>query len=80
MTELRFHASLFLLLGLPRNCTERSRQQKAAAAPGNVRRVEARISAAHGLSSPSQFARFFQRKYGVYPSGLLRERRDILAG
>jgi AraC-like DNA-binding protein len=40
----------------------------------------ARIAAAHGFSSPTQFARFFRRKYGVYPSELLRERRDILAG
>jgi AraC-like DNA-binding protein len=135
---------LCLSLGLPHNYTERLQRQKAAAAPGNVRRAEAfmhanallplgvaeiaeaagcgvralqiafhrfrgttpmrvlqearleqartemlrpgqtqslaRISAEHGFSSPTQFARFFRRKYGVYPSELLRERRGILAG
>ena len=39
----------------------------------------ARIAAEYGFSSPTQFAQFFRRKYGVYPSELLRERRDILA-
>jgi AraC-like DNA-binding protein len=136
--------ALCLLLGLPNNYTERLRRQKAAAAPGNVRRAEAfmqanaplplsiaeiaeaagcgvralqiafhrfrgttpmrvlqqvrlehartemlrpgqtqslaRIAAEHGFSSPTQFAQFFRRKYGVYPSALLRARRDILAG
>jgi AraC-like DNA-binding protein len=132
------------LLGLPHNYTERFQRQKAAAAPGNVRRAEAfmqanaslplsiaeiseaagcgvralqiafhrfrgttpmrvlqqarleqartemlrpgqtqslaRIAAEHGFSSPTQFAQFFRRKYGFYPSEMLRERRDILAG
>jgi AraC-like DNA-binding protein len=136
--------ALCLLLGLPHNYTEKLQRQKAAAAPGNVRRAEAfmqanaslplgiaeiadaagcgvralqiafhrfrdttpmrelqqvrleqartemlrpgqtqslaRISAEHGFSSPTRFAQFFRRKYGVYPSELLRERRDILAG
>ena len=40
----------------------------------------ARIAAEHGFSSPSQFAQFFRRRYGVYPSEILRERRDLLAG
>jgi AraC-like DNA-binding protein len=136
--------ALCLLLGLPHNYTERLQRQKAAAAPGNVRRAEAfmqanaslplgiaeiaeaagcgvralqiafhrfrsttpmrvlqqvrleqaraemlrpgktqslaRISVEHGFSSPTRFAQLFRRKYGVYPSELLRERRDILAG
>jgi AraC-like DNA-binding protein len=136
--------ALCLLLGLPHNYSERLQRQKAAAAPGNVRRAEAfmeanasmplsiaeiaeaagcgvralqiafhrfrgttpmrvlqqarleqartemlrpgqtqslaRIAAEHGFSSPTQFARFFRRKYGVYPSELLRERRGNLAG
>ena len=29
---------------------------------------------------PSQFAQFFRRQYGVYPSEMLRQRRDTLAG
>jgi AraC-like DNA-binding protein len=40
----------------------------------------ARIAAEYGFSSPTQFAQFFRRKYGVYPSEMLRERRDPLAG
>ena len=136
--------ALCLLLGLPHNYTERLGRQKAAAAPGNVRRAEAfmranacmpltiaeiaeaagcgvralqiafhrfrgttpmrvlqqarleqartemlrpdemrslaRIAAEHGFSSPTRFAQSFRRKYGVYPSKMLRERRDILAG
>jgi len=40
----------------------------------------ARIAAEHGFSSPTQFAQFFRRKYGVYPSQMLRERRDTLVG
>jgi transcriptional regulator GlxA family with amidase domain len=47
--------------------------------PGQTQSL-ARIAAEHGFSSPTQFARFFRRKYGVYPSELLRERRDVLAG
>jgi AraC-like DNA-binding protein len=35
--------------------------------PGQARPL-ARIAAEHGFSSPTQFARFFRRKYGVYPS------------
>jgi transcriptional regulator GlxA family with amidase domain len=136
--------ALCVLLGLPHNYTERLGRQKAAAAPGNVRRAEAfmrantgmpltiaeiaeaagcgvralqiafhrfrsttpmralqqarleearteilrpdqtqslaRIAAEYGFSSPSQFAQFFRRQYGVYPSEMLRERRDTLAG
>jgi len=136
--------ALCLLLGLPHNYTERLGRQKAAAAPGNVKRAEefmranagtpltiaeiaeaagcgvralqiafhrfrgttpmrvlqqarleqartemlrrgqtqslARIAAEHGFSSPTQFAQFFRRKYGVYPSQMLRERRDTLVG
>jgi AraC-like DNA-binding protein len=136
--------ALCVLLGLPHNYTGRLGRQKAAAAPGNVRRAEAfmranagmpltmaeiaeaagcgvralqiafrrfrdttptgvlqqarleqartemlrpgqteslaRIAAAHGFSSPTRFAQFFRRTYGIYPSEVLRERRDILAG
>jgi len=136
--------ALCVMLGLPHNYTERLGRQKAAAAPGNVRRAEAfmqanacmpltiaeiaeaagcgvralqiafhrfrgttpmrvlqqarleqartemlrpdemrslaRIAAEHGFSSPTRFAQSFRRKYGVYPSKMLRERRDILAG
>ena len=136
--------TLCLLLGLPHNYSERIGRQKAAAAPGNVRRAEAfmhenacepltiveiaeaagcgvralqlafrrfrgttpmrvlrqarleqartemlrtdrteslaRIAATHGFSSPTQFAQFFRRKYGVYPSQMLRESRNTFAG
>src|SRR5215831_15331005 len=135
--------ALCILLGLPHNYTDRIARQKAAAAPGNVRRAEAfmranaglpltiaeiaeaagcgvralqiafqrfrgttamrtlqqarleqartemlrpgqtqslaRIAAEHGFSSPTQFAQFFRRKYGVYPSEMLREGRETLA-
>ena len=40
----------------------------------------ARIAVEHGFSSPTQFAQFFRRKYGVDPSKMLRERRDSLSG
>jgi AraC-like DNA-binding protein len=130
---------LSLLAGLPHNYTERLLRQKAAAAPGNVKRAEAfmranagtpltiaeiaeaagcsvralqkafhrfrgttpmqvlqqarleqartemlragqrqslaRIAAEHGFSSPTRFAQSFRRKYGVYPSEMLQERR-----
>jgi len=136
--------ALSVLLGLPHNYTERLQRQKAAAAPGNVKRAEAfmhanagapltiteiaeaagcsvralqiafhrfrgttpmqvlqqarleqartemlragqrpslaRIAAEHGFSSPTRFAQSFRRKYGVYPSEMLRERHLILAG
>ena len=136
--------ALCVLLGLPHNYTERLQGQKAAAAPGNVRRAEAfmranagtpltiaeiaeaagcgvralqiafhrfrgttpmrvlqqarleqartemlrpgqrqslaRIAADHGFSSPTRFAQSFRRKYGVYPSEMLRDRRDTLPG
>jgi transcriptional regulator GlxA family with amidase domain len=136
-------ALCLLLLGLPHIYTERLQRQKAAAAPGNVRRAEAfrranaglpltiaeiaaaagcsvralqiafhgfrgttpmrvlqqarleqartemliagqteslaRIAAEHGFSSPTRFAQSFPRKYGVYPSEMLRERRLIRA-
>jgi len=39
----------------------------------------ARIAAEHGFSSPTRFAQSFRRKYGVYPSEVLRERRLTLA-
>ena len=135
--------ALALLLGLLHNHTERLGRQKAAAAPGNVKRAEAfmranagmpltiaeiaeaagcgvralqiafhrfrgttpmrvlrharleqaraemlradqteslaRIAAEHGFSSPTRFAQSFRRKYGVYPSEVLRERRLTLA-
>jgi len=135
--------ALALLLGLLHNYTERLGRQKAAAAPGNVKRAEAfmranagmpltiaeiaeaagcgvralqiafhrfrgttpmrvlrharleqaraemlradqteslaRIAAEHGFSSPTRFAQSFRRKYGVYPSEVLRERRLTLA-
>ena len=47
--------------------------------PGQTQSL-ARIAAEHGFSSPTQFAQFFRRKYGVYPSETLRERRLTLAG
>jgi len=136
--------ALCLLLGLPHSYSEMLGRQKAAAAPGSVRRAEefmranagmpltiteiavaagcgvralqiafhsfrgttpmqvlqqarleqartemlrpgqtqslARIAAEYGFSSPTRFAQSFRRKYGVYPSELLLERRDILAG
>ena len=40
----------------------------------------ARIAAEHGFSSPTRFAQSFRRKYGVYPSETLRERRLTLPG
>jgi AraC-like DNA-binding protein len=136
--------ALSLLVGLPHNYTERLLRQKAAAAPGNVRRAEAfmranagtpltiakiaeaagcgvralqiafhrfrgtspmqvlqqarleqaraeilragqteslaRIAAEYGFSSPTRFAQSFRLKYGVYPSEMLQDRRDTLAG
>jgi AraC-like DNA-binding protein len=136
--------ALCLLLGLPHNYTERLGRQKAAAAPGNVKRAEAfmranagtpltiaeiaatagcsvralqiafhrfrgttpmqvlqqarleqartemlragqteslaRIAAEYGFSSPTRFAQSFRRKYGLYPSEMLRERRLTLTG
>ena len=38
----------------------------------------ARIAAEHGFSSPTRFAQSFRRKYGVYPSEMLRDRYDTL--
>jgi AraC-like DNA-binding protein len=134
---------LFVLLGLPHNYSERIGRQKAAAAPGNVKRAEAfmqanaslplsiaeiaeaagcsvralqiafqrfrsttpmrvlqqarleqartemlrpgqteslaRIAAEHGFSSPTRFAQSFRRRYGVYPSKMLRDSRDTFA-
>jgi transcriptional regulator GlxA family with amidase domain len=40
----------------------------------------ARIAAEYGFSSPTRFAQSFRRKYGVYPSEMLRESGHILAG
>ena len=40
----------------------------------------AHIAAEYGFSSPTRFAQSFRRKYGVYPSEMLRERRLTLAG
>ena len=40
----------------------------------------ARIAAEYGFSSPTRFAQSFRRKYGVYPSEMLRERRLTLIG
>jgi AraC-like DNA-binding protein len=40
----------------------------------------ARIAAEHGFSSPTRFAQSFRRKYGVFPSEMLRDRPDTLAG
>ena len=40
----------------------------------------ARIAAEHRFRSPTRFAQSFRRKYGVYPSEMLRERRFTLAG
>ena len=136
--------ALCLLLGLPHNYSEGLGRQKAAPAPGSVRRAEefmranagtplslteiaeaagcgvralqiafhrfrgatrmqvlqqarleqartemlrpgqtqslARIAAEYGFSSPTRFAQSFRRKYGVYPSEMMRERGHILAG
>jgi AraC-like DNA-binding protein len=143
MRSFEENLALCLLLGLPHNYTEMLQRQKAAAAPGNVRKAEAfmranagtpltiaeiaeaagcgvralqisfhrfrgttpmrvlqqarleqartemlrpgqrqslaRIAADHGFSSPTRFAQSFRRKYG-YPSEMLRDRRDTLAG
>ena len=38
----------------------------------------ARIAAEHGFSSPTRLAQSFRRKYGVYPSEMLRDRYDTL--
>jgi AraC-like DNA-binding protein len=38
-----------------------------------------RIAAAHGFSNPSRFAPLFRRRYGVYPSEMLKARRDAPA-
>jgi AraC-like DNA-binding protein len=46
--------------------------------PGQ-RQSLARIAAEHGFSSPTRFAQSFRRKYGVYPSEILRERRLTIA-
>ena len=136
--------ALCLLLGLPHNYSERLGRQKAAAAPGSVRRAEefmcantgmpltiteiaeasgcsvralqiafhrfrgttpmqvlqqarleqartemlradrmeslARIAAEYGFSSPTRFAQSFRRRYGVYPSEMLREKRLTPSG
>jgi len=40
----------------------------------------ARIAAEHGFSSPTRFAQSFRRKYGVYPSEVLREERPTPSG
>ena len=40
----------------------------------------ARIAAEYGFSSPTRFAQSFRRKYGVYPSKMLQERRFTLPG
>ena len=47
--------------------------------PGQTQSL-ARIATEYGFSSPTQFAQFFRRRYGVYPSEMLRDRRLILAG
>jgi AraC-like DNA-binding protein len=39
----------------------------------------ARIAAEYGFSSPARFAQSFRRKYGIYPSEILPERRHTLA-
>ena len=47
--------------------------------PGRTESL-ARIAAEHGFSSPTRFAQSFRRKYGHYPSEMLRERRLTLIG
>jgi AraC-like DNA-binding protein len=47
--------------------------------PGQMASL-ARIAAEHGFSSPTRFAQSFRRKYGVYPSEMLRERHDTFPG
>lgn len=37
----------------------------------------ARIAAEHGFSNPSRFAQLFRRAYGLYPSEVLRTRREL---
>src|SRR5215831_15710417 len=132
--------TLYLLLGLRHSYTERLQQQRAGAAPANVKRAEefmrantsapltiveiaqaagcsvralqvafqrfrgttpmaalrrirleeartamlragrtesmAQIAADYGFSTPSRFAQFFRRTYGVYPSEALRTQRS----
>ncbi|MGH7111817.1 MAG: helix-turn-helix domain-containing protein, partial [Stellaceae bacterium] len=40
----------------------------------------ARIAAGYGFSNPTRFARLFRSNYGLYPSEMLRPRRDLRAG
>ncbi|MGH7090507.1 MAG: helix-turn-helix domain-containing protein, partial [Stellaceae bacterium] len=40
----------------------------------------ARITAGYGFSNPTRFARLFRSNYGLYPSEILRPRRDLRAG
>jgi len=40
----------------------------------------ARIAAEYGFSSPTRFAQTLRRKYGVYPSEMLREGRPTPSG
>jgi AraC-like DNA-binding protein len=65
----------------PMRVLQRARLEQARTEmlrPGQTQSL-ARISAEYGFSSPTQFAQFFRRQYGVYPSQMLRERHDIRA-
>ena len=66
----------------PMQVLQQARLEQARAEilrPGQ-RQSLARIAAEHGFSSPTRFAQSFRRKYGVYPSEMLRDRPDTLAG
>jgi len=66
----------------PMQVLQQARLEQARSEMLRAGRTEslARIAAEHGFSSPTRFAQFFRRKYGVYPSEMLREKRLILAG
>jgi AraC-like DNA-binding protein len=66
----------------PMRILQQARLEQARAEilrPGQ-RQSLARIAAEYGFSSPTRFAQSFRRKYGVYPSAMLRESGHILAG
>jgi len=66
----------------PMQVLQQARLEQARAEilrPGQ-RQSLARIAAEYGFSSPTRFAQSFRRKYGVYPSEILRVRPDTFGG
>jgi transcriptional regulator GlxA family with amidase domain len=66
----------------PMRVSQQARLEQARAEilrPGQMQSL-ARIAAEYGFSSPTRFAQSFRRKYGVYPSEILRDRPDTFAG